>query len=224
MSDNTVYQYARISATIGAGIFTGLTLSAPVYTLPAASAFSPFQSAQQKQYATEKQKLSASDRLTLFKTVHHATGAVTIPVAVISGSLYALAAYFSPVHVAYNARFVGRGAGEIGSRYISDSLLTRLTAPRALLIGSSIALFSIIPISSLISDAAARKALALEPRLIADAAIASTGVNTGVATESEKQLDKQLAAWSFGTQLATVVGLIASVAGAWQLTGHSLTD
>lgn len=97
MSDTTIYQYARVSATIGAGIFTGLTLSAPLYALPATSAFSLFQTAQQKQYSTEKQKLSPSDRLTLFKTIHHTTGAVAIPVAVISGALYGVAAYFTPV-------------------------------------------------------------------------------------------------------------------------------
>lgn len=99
MSDHTIYQYARVSATIGAGIFTGLTLSAPLYTLPATSSFSLLRSVQQKQYSTEKQKLSPSDRLTLFKTIHHATGAISIPVAVISGTLYAVAAYFTPVCV-----------------------------------------------------------------------------------------------------------------------------
>lgn len=97
MSDSTIYQYARVSATIGAGIFTGLTLSAPLYALPATSAFSLFHTVQQKQYSTERQKLSPSDRLTLFKTIHHTTGAVAIPVAVISGALYGVAAYFTPV-------------------------------------------------------------------------------------------------------------------------------
>lgn len=101
MSDSTIYQYARVSATIGAGIFTGLTLSAPLYALPASSAFSLFQTVKQKQYTTEWQKLSPSDRLTLFKTIHHATGAVSIPVAVISGALFSVAAYFTPVSLTF---------------------------------------------------------------------------------------------------------------------------
>lgn len=97
MSDTTIYQYARVSATIGAGIFTGLTLSAPLYALPAASTFAIFRAVQPKKFETDSQKLSPVDRLTLFKTIHHATGAVSIPVAVISGALFGVAAYFTPV-------------------------------------------------------------------------------------------------------------------------------
>lgn len=78
-------------------LVTGLAMSAPIYTLPNISAFSPTKSAKSHAYTTESQKLTPSDRLTLFRTVHAATGAITIPVSTISAAMFAVAAYFSPV-------------------------------------------------------------------------------------------------------------------------------
>jgi len=155
-------------------------------------------------------------------------GSVAIPVASISAGFFAIAAYYIPIVGKYNARYVAKGGGELGTRFVSDSLLTRLTAPRALLIGSTVFLLSILPISSLITESSARSALALQPRLQADSAIASTGVNIGSAggeaSDAEKQLDKQLAKWTTGTQLASLAGFLATLAGALQLSGHSVTD
>lgn len=123
---------------------TGLALSAPLYTVPAASSFSLSKSAQQKKYASNTKDLSPSDRLTIFKTIHHTMGAVGVPLASISAGFFAVAAYYIPVCIAlpatmtqstderhylylqivgkYNARYVGKGAGELGSRYVSDSV------------------------------------------------------------------------------------------------------
>lgn len=115
-----------------------------------------------------------------------------------------------------------------GTYAFPHQLLTRLTAPRALLVGSALFLLSVVPISSFITESSARSALALKPRLQADAAIASTGVSVGSvggeASDAEKQLDKQLAKWTSGAQLASLVGFLATLAGALQLTGHSVTD
>lgn len=51
-----------------------------------------------------------------------------------------------------------------------------------------------------------------------------SGANTGIETEAEKQLDKQLVKWTTGAYLASLVGLLATLAGALQLSGHSVVE
>ena len=78
-------------------VVTGLALSAPFYTVPAASVFAIAKSFSTKSHTTKEDKLSAKDRLTLFKAAHQTTGAIAIPVAIISAALFGVAGYTIPV-------------------------------------------------------------------------------------------------------------------------------
>ncbi|KAG9121389.1 hypothetical protein FRC07_002676, partial [Ceratobasidium sp. 392] len=133
----TLYDTGRVIGTITAGIFTGLAASAPLYTLPSLLNRTPYDKAQP---ATNLEK---------FEDVNKAA-ASSLTLAGISGVSFLVAAYCAPDKVAYNAKYLGRGASEIGTRLPSDRLLSRITTSRGLLLSAGLGLLVLMPFSSLV--------------------------------------------------------------------------
>ncbi|KAH7344480.1 hypothetical protein B0J17DRAFT_635599 [Rhizoctonia solani] len=154
-SNETIYDTSRVIGTITAGIFTGLAASAPLYTLPALLTRTPYDRARP---ATDLDK---------FEDVNKAA-ASSLNLAGISGAAFLVAAYTAPKEVAYNTKFLGKGASEIGTRLPSDRLFSRLTMSRGLLLSSGAGLIFLIPFSALIVGPIAKSTLNMRAKLQAE--------------------------------------------------------
>ncbi|ELU43239.1 hypothetical protein AG1IA_02744 [Rhizoctonia solani AG-1 IA] len=205
----------RVLGTITAGIFTGklsspdttqlaplltctpgLAASAPLYTLPSLLNRTPYDRAR-----------PASD-LEKFEDVNKAA-ASSLNLAGISGAAFLVAAYAAPKEVAYNPKFLGRGASEIGTRFPSDRVCTLITSGLILL----------IPFSTLIVGPIAKSIINMRTKLQAEQ-IAGTGA--GVPNKGQDEFNKQLKKWSIATEVVALLGLVATVSGSLQLVGVGL--
>ncbi|KAF8708130.1 hypothetical protein RHS03_03666, partial [Rhizoctonia solani] len=205
-SYETIYDTSRVLGTITAGIFTGLAASAPLYTLPSLLNRTPYDRAR-----------PASD-LEKFEDVNKAA-ASSLNLAGISGAAFLVAAYAAPKEVAYNPKFLGRGASEIGARFPSDRLFSRLTTSRGLLLYAGAGLILLIPFSTLIVGPIAKSTINMRTKLQAEQ-IAGTGA--GVPNKGQDEFNKQLKKWSIATEVVALLGLVATVSGSLQLVGVGL--
>ncbi|KDN49504.1 hypothetical protein RSAG8_02206, partial [Rhizoctonia solani AG-8 WAC10335] len=205
-SSDTIYDTSRVLGTITAGIFTGLAASAPLYTLPSLLNHTPYDRARP---ATNLEK---------FEEVNKAA-ASALNVAGISGAAFLVAAYTAPSNVAYNAKFVGRGASEIGARFPSDRLFSRITSSRGLLISAGAGLILLIPFSALVVAPIAKSTINMRMKLQAEQ-IAGTGA--GVPNRGQDEFDRQLKKWGIASEVIALLGLVATVSGTLQLVGAGL--
>ncbi|KAG8763858.1 hypothetical protein FRC11_011006 [Ceratobasidium sp. 423] len=205
-SSETIYDTSRVLGTVTAGIFTGLAASAPLYTLPSLLNRTPYDRAR-----------PASD-LDKFQDVNKAA-ASSLNLAGISGAAFLVAAYTTPQNVAYNTKFVGRGAGEIGARFPSDRFLSRIGTSRRLLLTAGVGLILLIPFSALVVGPVAKSTINMRVKLQAEQ-IAGTGA--GVPNRGQDEFDRQLKKWGIATQVVALLGLVATVSGTLQLVGVGL--
>ncbi|KAG8725843.1 hypothetical protein FRC12_023977 [Ceratobasidium sp. 428] len=202
----TLYDTGRVIGTITAGIFTGLAASAPLYTLPSLLNRTPYDRAQP---ATNLEK---------FEDVNKAA-ASSLTLAGISGVSFLVAAYNAPAKVAYNAKYLGRGSSEIGTRLPSDRLLSRITTSRGLLLSAGLGLLVLMPFSSLVVGPIANGALKMKTKLQAEQ---FAGTGAGVPNRGQDEFNKQLKKWGVATEVVAVLGLVATVSGTLQLVGYGL--
>ncbi|KAJ1310929.1 hypothetical protein OPQ81_009441 [Rhizoctonia solani] len=205
-SNETIYDTTRVIGTITAGIFTGLAASAPLYTLPSLLNHTAYDRAR------------PASNLEKFEEVNKAA-ASSLKLAGISGASFLVAAYTAPNNVAYNAKFVGRGASEIGARFPSDRLFSRLTTSRWLLLHAGLGLVLLVPFSTLIVGPIAKSTINMRQKLQAEQ-IAGTGA--GVPNRGQDEFDKQLKKWSVATEVVALLGLFATFTGTLQLVGVGL--
>ncbi|KAF8761157.1 hypothetical protein RHS01_00458 [Rhizoctonia solani] len=185
-SYETIYDTSRVLGTITAGIFTGLAASAPLYTLPS-----------------------------LLNHVNKAA-ASSLNLAGISGAAFLVAAYAAPKEVAYNPKFLGRGASEIGQgSQATECLFSRLTTSRGLLLYAGAGLILLIPFSTLIVGPITKSTINMRTKLQAEQ-IAGTGA--GVPNKGQDEFNKQLKKWSIATEVVALLGLVATVSEVFSLS------
>lgn len=206
MSYETIYDTGRVIGTITAGIFTGLAASAPLYTLPSLMNRTPYDRAR-----------PASD-LEKFEDVNKAASS-SLTLAGISGAAFLAAAYAAPAKVAYNTNHLGRGASEIGLRFPSDRLASRVTTSRGLLLTAGLGLIALIPFSALIVGPTAKTTLNMRTKLQAEQ---FAGTGAGVPNKGQDEFNKQLKKWGVATEVVAFLGLVATVSGTLQLVGVGL--
>ncbi|KEP54585.1 putative transmembrane protein [Rhizoctonia solani 123E] len=205
-STETIYDTSRVLGTITAGIFTGLAASAPLYTLPSLLNHTAYDRAR------------PASNLEKFQDVNKAASSA-LNLAGISGAAFLVAAYTAPTHVAYNAKFVGRGASEIGAQFPSDRLFARLTTSRGLLLSAGAGLILLIPFSALIVGPIAKSTINMRMKLQAEQI---AGTAAGVPSRGQDEFDKQLKKWGVATEVVAFLGLVATVSGTMQLVGVGL--
>ncbi|KAF8599529.1 hypothetical protein BDV93DRAFT_546870 [Ceratobasidium sp. AG-I] len=205
MSD-TIYDSSRVIGTVTAGIFTGLAASAPLYTLPSLLNRTPYDRAQ------------PASNLEKFEDANKAA-ASSLTLAGISGTAFLVAAYCAPAKVAYNSNYIGRGASEIGTRFASDRLASRITTSRGLLLTAGLGLIVLIPFSTLIVAPTAKTTLNMKSKLQAGQ---FAGTGAGVPNRSNDEFNTQLKKWGVATEVVALLGLVATVSGTLQLIGVGL--
>jgi hypothetical protein len=112
--------------------------------------------------------------------------ASSLNLAGISGAAFLVAAYAAPKEVAYNTKFLGKGASEIGARFPSDrvsistirvgdeltegwiQLFSRLTTSRGLLLYAGAGLILLIPFSTLVVGPVAKSTINMRSKFQAE--------------------------------------------------------
>jgi len=203
-TQENIYHFARVSGTITAGIFTGLTLCSPLLITPVLT----------------PSLVPHSTRVDQFSSAHKALISTAMPVAGASGLLFALACWVRPGEVVLKTAKASGVGGGIGVNVVSDRLrqvtpLTLLLPPLLLL---PIPLLA-IPLTRYVQRALSTSNLGLADKLGTGSAPSFAAQGVENSTFAGQQLTTDVHGWSWVWGVAGLTALIAAGIGGAGLVG-----
>ncbi|KZT53865.1 hypothetical protein CALCODRAFT_500625, partial [Calocera cornea HHB12733] len=202
-TQENLYHFARVSGTITAGIFTGLTISSALLATPVLS----------------PSLMPHSSRVEQFADAHKALIATAMPVAGAGGLLFVLAAWLRPGEVVLQVGKNHGVGGGVAMNIVSDRL--RQVTPLTLLLPPILLLpipFLAYPLTRYLKHALSTSNLAgaekIAPSLTANGAETSTFAG--------EQFTKDVKGWGAVWIVAGAMGLSAAAIGGCGLIGWGL--
>ncbi|KZO92557.1 hypothetical protein CALVIDRAFT_601375 [Calocera viscosa TUFC12733] len=202
-TQENLYHFARVSGTITAGIFTGLTLCSPLISTPVLT----------------PSLIPHSSRVEQFSNAHKALLRTALPIAGASGLLFCLAAWVRPGEVVLNVGKTHGVGGGVAMNVVSDRL--RQVTPLTLLLPPLLLLpipFLAYPLNRYLNHALSTSNLAVADK-IAPAFNADGPAKSAFAGE---QFTKDVKGWSAVWIVAGALGLSAAAIGGCGLIGWGL--
>jgi len=202
-TQENLYHFARVSGTITAGIFTGLTLSSALLATPVLS----------------PSLVPHSSRVEQFSTAHKGLVSTAMPVAAASGLLFVLAAWVRPGEVVIKTAKTHGVGGGVAINVVSDRL--RQVTPLTLLLPPILLLpipLLAYPLHRYIMHALSTSNLAVAEKIAPS--ITAGGLEN--STFAGEQFSKDVKGWSAVWVVAGALGLTAAAVGGCGLIGWGL--